>query len=181
MKTPASLPFPFFFGTLSLAALIALQGCATPPTPTQPISKIAELQNRTQSTASSFKKAHPQSDATYIAVRSKYRDAAAKSRGFLAALQAGVINQEKNFDTPGYRQIALEAEKATAAFVELAEKNTPADNERLGVGPGAAIIAGVLVQAGIDIWKASVQIAAEKAKAVADSLKQYEWPDWEKL
>jgi hypothetical protein len=147
--------------------------------PTAAIAKIAELQNRSQTAAAAFKKSHPATDATYISVRSKYRDAAAKNKGYLAAVQTGVMNREKKFDTPSYRAIAKDAEDAAKEFVELAETNTPADAKPLGVAP--VIIADVLIQAGIDIWKAYNQMESDKAKAVADSLKQYEWPAWENL
>ncbi len=188
MKTNQSAP------TLKLACRIALlvavclvtTNCATTPTtassdPKTAIAKIAELQNRTQTAAAAFKKSHPATDATYIAVRSKYRDAAAKNRGYLAAVQAGVMNREKNFDTPSYRAIAKDAGDTAKEFVDLAETNTPADVRAVGIAPVVIAAADILVQAGIDIWKAYNQMEADKAKAVADSLKQYEWPAWENL
>lgn len=161
-------------------------GCASPPTtsagdPKTAIANIATLQNRTQAAAVSFKKSHPETDATYISVRSKYRDAAAKNKGYLAAVQAGVMNREKNFDTPSYRAIAKGAGDAAKEFVDLAEQNTPADVRPMGIAPVVIAAADILIQAGIDIWKAYNQMEADKAKAVADSLKQYEWPAWENL
>jgi hypothetical protein len=172
---------------LILAAVALLQSnCATSPKtpsgdPKTAIANIAALQNRTQSAAASFKKSHPETDATYISVRSKYRDAAAKNKGYLAAVQAGVMNREKNFDTPSYRAIAKDAGEAAKEFVDLAERNTPADVRPVGVAPIVIAAADVLIQAGIDIWKAYNEMEADKAKAVADSLKQYEWPAWENL
>lgn len=171
-----------------LLTAVSLLGtnCATSPKtassdPKTSIARIAELQNRTQTAAAAFKKSHPATDATYISVRSKYRDAAAKNKGYLAAVQAGVMNREKNFDTPSYRAIAQDAGDAAKEFVNLAETNTPADARPLGVAPVIIAAADILIQAGIDIWKAYNQMEAEKAKAVADSLKQYEWPAWENL
>ncbi len=169
------------------AALCLLgAGCASQPTtasgdPKTAIANIATLQNRTQAAAASFKKSHPETDATYISVRSRYRDAAAKNKGYLAAVQAGVMNREKNFDTPSYRAIAKDAGDAAKDFVDLAEKNTPADVRPMGIAPVVIAAADILIQAGIDIWKAYNQMEADKAKAVADSLKQYEWPAWENL
>jgi hypothetical protein len=173
----------------ALFAMVCLIGssCATTEKTTSSvdsktaIANIAALQNRTQTAAASFKKSHPATDDVYISVRSKYRDAAAKNRGYLAAVQAGVVNREKNFDTPSYRAIAKDAGDTAKEFVELAERNTPADARMMGIAPIAMIGADILIQAGIAIWKANNEMAAEKAKAVADSLKQYEWPAWESL
>jgi hypothetical protein len=148
---------------------------------TTAIAKIAELQNRTELAAAAFKKSHPKTDDTYISVRSKYKDAAAKNKGYLAAVQAGVLKQAKSFDTPAYRRIATDAGNAAKDFVDVAEKNTPADVRPMGVAPVVIGIADVLVKAGIAIWKANSEIQAAKAKAVADSLKQYEWKTWENL
>ena len=77
------------FSLLSLIIAISMIGfgCATQNGATgkmdsaTAIAKIAELQNRAQSAAEAFKQSHPTSDATYIAVRSKYKDAAAKNHG----------------------------------------------------------------------------------------------------
>lgn len=172
-----------------LLALVCILGsnCATNEKPTSSvdsktaIANIAALQNRTQNAAAGFKRSHPATDDVYVGVRSKYRDAAAKNKGYLAAVQAGVMNREKNFDTPSYRAIAKDAGEAAKEFVDLAEKNTPADVRPMGAAPVVIAAADILVQAGIAIWKANNEMAAEKAKAVADSLKQYEWPAWEKL
>jgi hypothetical protein len=174
-----------FITALAAVCLLA-NNCAAPPKtassdPKTAIANIAALQNRTQSAAASFKKSHPATDATYISVRSKYRDAAAKNRGYLAAVQAGLMNREKNFDTPSYRAIAKDAGEAAKEFVDLAETNTPADVRPVGVAPVVIAAADILVQAGIEIWKAYNQMEVEKAKAVADSLRQYEWPAWENL
>ena len=102
------------FSLLSLIIAISMIGfgCATQNGATgkmdsaTAIAKIAELQNRAQSAAEAFKQSHPTSDATYIAVRSKYKDAAAKNHGYLAAVQAGILQRQKNFDTPSYHNIA---------------------------------------------------------------------------
>ena len=172
---------------LLLAVCLLGTNCATSPTttpssdPKTAIAKIAELQNRTQTAAAAFKKSHPATDATYIGVRSKYRDAAAKNKGYLAAVQAGVMNREKNFDTPSYRAIAKDAGDAAKEFVDLAETNTPADVRPVGIAPVVIAAADILIRAGIDIWSAYNQMEADKAKAMADSLKQYEWPAWESL
>jgi hypothetical protein len=189
MKTRHSTPLSAKSAcyTTALAAVCFLgSNCATAPKtassdPKTAIANIAALQNRTQTAAASFKKSHPATDATYISVRSKYRDAAAKNKGYLAAVQAGVMNREKNFDTPSYRAIAKDAGEAAKEFVDLAEKNTPADVRIVGAAPIVMAAAEILIQAGIDIWRAYNEMEAEKAKAVADSLKQYEWPAWENL
>ncbi len=168
--------------------LLLAAGCTT-TSPTTPavdsktaIANIASLQDRARSAAVAFKHSHPATDATYISVRSKYRDAAAKNKGYLAAVSAGIINREKNFDTPSYRAIAKDAGDTEQQFVDLAEQNTPADVRPAGIaGVAAAAIADVLLQSGIAIWKAYNEAEAVKAKAVADSLKQYEWPAWENL
>lgn len=180
--------FTSYFTLIAVLAAVSLleTNCATAPKtaggdPKTAIANIAALQNRTQTAAASFKKSHPATDATYISVRSKYRDAAAKNKGYLAAVQAGVMNREKNFDTPSYRAIAKDAGAAAKEFVDLAEQNTPADVRPMGVAPVAIAAADILIQAGIDIWKAYNQVEVDKAKAVADSLKQYEWPGWENL
>lgn len=183
-----SLPACAFMRSLLLlgAATFFSFGCAT----TQPASRvdsktaianIAALQNRTQSAAASFKQSHPATDATYISVRSKYRDASAKNKGYLAAVAAGVMNREKNFDTASYRAIAQDAGEAAKDFIDLAEKNTPADVRPMGIAPVVIAAADILIEAGIAIWKANNEMQAEKAKAVAESLRQYEWPAWEKL
>ena len=162
-------------------------GCATNQrqsaggAPKTAIAKIAALQNRAQSAAAAFKKSHPATDVTYITARSKYRDAAAKNKGYLAAVQAGVVNREKNLDTPSYRAIAKDAGAAAKEFVDFAEKNTPADVLPVGIAPVVIVAADILINAGIDIWKAYNTTEAEKAKALAESLKEYEWPAWENL
>lgn len=191
MKTSKIHPQSYIhsFSRLVLLATVCLFGsnCATSEKSTSSvdsktaIANIAALQNRTQNAAAAFKKSHPATDDVYISVRSKYRDAAAKNKGYLAAVQAGVMNREKNFDTPSYRAIAKDAGDAAKEFVELAERNTPADVRPMGVAPVAVVAADILIQAGIAIWKANNEMAAEKAKAVADSVKQYEWPAWENL
>jgi hypothetical protein len=91
------------------------------------------------------------------------------------------MNREKNFDTPSYRAIAKDAGDAAKEFVDLAETNTPADTRPMGAAVAAIAAADILIQAGIDIWKAYNEMEADKAKAIADSLKQYEWPGWENL
>jgi hypothetical protein len=178
------------FSLVPLLAAVSLfaSGCATSNQPTTSvdsktaIADIAALQNRTQSAAAAFKKGHPATDDIYISVRSKYRDAAAKNKGYLAAVQAGVMNRERNFDTPSYRAIAKDAGDTAKDFVNLAEQNTPADVRPVGMAPTLIIeAADILVRAGISIWKANNEMAAEKAKAVADSLKQYKWPAWDSL
>ncbi len=145
------------------------------------IAKIAELQNRAQSAAEAFKQSHPTSDATYIAVRSKYKDAAAKNHGYLAAVQAGILQRQRNFDTPSYHNIATGAADAEKEFVDLAEKNTPAAAKPMGFAVGIGAAADLLIKAGIAIWEAHVKDETAKAKAVADSLKQQEWPSWESV
>ncbi len=186
MKKYKLLPPAYFTVFLLLICLLSF-GCATNQRqsaggdPKTAIANIAAFQNRTQSAAAAFKKSHPATDATYISVRSKYRDAAAKNKGYLAAVQAGVMNREKKFDTPSYRAIAKDAGDAAKQFVDLAEKNTPADVRPMGVAPVFIAAAEILIESGIDIWKAYNTMEAEKAKAGADSLKQYEWPAWEDL
>ncbi len=169
-----------------LLSAIAFSGCASRPVAPAVDSKtavanIATLQSRAQSAAVAFKKSHPATDATYISVRSKYRDAAARNKGYLAAVMTGVMNREKNFDTPAYRSIAQEAGTGAQAFVDLAENNTPADARMVGIAPVVIAAADILVQAGIAIWKAHNEMAGERAQALAASLKQYEWPAWESL
>ena len=172
---------------LTVALPLLMLGCQTPGgsagkmDSATAIAKIAELQNRTQSAAEAFKQSHPNTDATYISVRGKYKDAEAKNHGYLAAVQAGILQHQKNFDTPSYHAIATDAGNAAKEFVDLAEQNTPANVKPMGFAIGLAEIADVLIKAGIAIWEENSKIEAAKAKAVADSLKQHEWPVWESI
>jgi hypothetical protein len=166
---------------------MAGSSCQTPGTTSatggteKPIADIAAYQNRAQTAAEGFKRSHTTADQTYISVRSKYKDAAAKNHGYLVAVQAGILKHVKNFDTPAYRSIAADAGSATKDFVDLAEKSTPAGVTAMGFGIGVAEIGDVLIKAGIAIWKAHREDQAAQAKEVVALLKESEWPAWESL
>jgi hypothetical protein len=180
---PSRIRFVALFTALLTVWLLGA-GCKTTPpgAVAEPTAKIAEQQDRAKAAASAFKKNHRETDATYIEVRSKYNAAASKNKGYLAAIQTGLINGEKNFDTPTYKGIATRAGEATQAFVDLAEKNTPAEARPMGLAAiGAAAIADALINAGVAIWKTNSELDAARRKEVADSLKQFEWPSWGSL
>jgi hypothetical protein len=110
----------------------------------------------------------------------KYRSAAATNKGYLNAVGQGVVEKRDLSKSSVYKQLATKAETATNDFVDFAKANTGAPQALKSVG--ASVVVGILIDAGITIWKAYAAQARAEREANADRIvKNATWTDWDKL
>jgi hypothetical protein len=165
-----------------IVAILLAAGCATQQTPgtTEAIAGLAKRKNIAQQWAGEVKRDSNLDAATLKTAKSKYIAAASDNKGYLEAVGNGIINKANLAKDPAYKTLAEKAESSTEEFVAFAKKATGAPEEQRSVG--AAVLADVLVNAGIFLWKAHRAETLAQRQAAADRLiSQNSWKDWDKI
>ena len=172
-------PFPICAG---IVVILLASGCTTQQTPgtTEAIAGLAKRKNSAQQWAGEVKRDSNLDAATLKTAKAKYIAAASDNKGYLEAVGNGIINNDNLAKDPTYETLAEKAESSTEEFVDFAKKATGAPEEQHSAG--AAILADVLVNAGISVWKAHRAETLAQRQAAADRLiSQNSWEDWEKI
>ena len=165
-----------------IVAILLATGCTSQQTPgtTEAIAGLAKRKNIAQQWAGELKGDSDLDAATLKAGKAKYIEAASDNKGYLEAVANGIINKENLAKNPAYKTLAEKAESSTEEFVDFAKKATDAPEELRSVG--AAVLADVLVNAGIALWKAHRAETLAQRQATADRLiSQNSWEDWDKI
>jgi hypothetical protein len=111
----------------------------------------------------------------------KYREAASQNKGYLEAVGQAIINKTNLAGSPIYKSLAAKAESSTKDFVDFAKSKTGAPAAPKSF-VGAGVAAGILVDAGITIWKEYQAEAKADREAQADRLiSRNRWEDWDKI
>ena len=111
----------------------------------------------------------------------KYREAASQNKGYLEAVGQGIIAKRNLATSETYKSLAAKAENSTKDFVDFAKSKmgAPTTPQRF---VGAGVVAGVLVEAGITVWKEYQAEARAEREAQADRLiSRNRWEDWDKI
>ncbi len=165
-----------------IVAILLAAGCASPQTPgtTEAVAGLAKRKNIAQQWATAVKSDSNLDAATVKTARAKYIAAASDNKGYLDAVGNGIINNQNIATDPAYKGLAEKAERSTEEFVDFAKNATGAPEELRSMG--AAVIADVLVNAGISLWKAHRAETLAQRQATADRLiSQNSWEDWDKI
>ena len=171
--------FPICAG---IVVILLASGCATQQTPgtTEAIAGLAKRKNSAQQWAGEVKRDSNLDAGTLKTAKAKYIAAASDNKGYLEAVGNGIINKDNLAKDPAYKTLAEKAESSTEEFVDFAKKATGAPEEQHSAG--AAILADVLVNAGISVWKAHRAETLAQRQAAADRLiSQNSWEDWDKI
>ena len=166
-----------------VSAVLLLWGCASTSTPgtAEASAALAQQKDIARQWAEKLKRDSAVDAAVLKIGEGKYREAASQNKGYLEAVANGIINNENIAANPAYKALAEKSEAATKDFVDFAKKTTGAmvEGER---SVGAAVIAGVLVESGIAIWKAHrAETLAERQAAANRLVSQNSWDDWDSL
>ena len=111
----------------------------------------------------------------------KYRLAASHNKGFLEAMRGGIINNEDLTASSTYKSIANRAEQSTKDFVDYAKEQSGAAPAVRSVTTATAVV-GIVVDAGLTIWKnLRAQKAAEREAKADDLVQRLTWINWSKI
>ncbi|HEY5706441.1 MAG TPA: hypothetical protein VIS96_12785 [Terrimicrobiaceae bacterium] len=168
--------FSLFAGML---AVLLASGCATKIDLAEPSAKLAQQKNIAQQWAGKLKRNPPADAAALRTAEAKYREAASQNRGYLEAVANGIINNDNLESNPKYEALAEKASSSTKDFVDFAQQASGALEP---ASAGTVIIARVLVESGIAIWKAHrAETQAQRVAAADRLISQNSWEDWDKI
>jgi hypothetical protein len=112
-------------------------------------------------------------------IEDKYRDLSSTYNGWLKNITASIAINDKKFEkSPENKKTAAEADKKEKEFINFVKTKTGSvETPKSFIG-----LVGILVDAGVKIWKAHKQIQMEQRKAVADYIgTQLKWDNWDDI
>ena len=161
------------------------------PTPEEVIKarqKIGEARSLTERSVQHIKGTYSVNQVEYVTARNKYDLAETKYNTWLSNLAQG-IREQTNLESPAYKQIARETEKAGEDFLKYVDELTKLPTEKTPGFPvlsprfgGASDFIKGLANIGITIWAATKEEERKQRAYEADQLEtKFQWKKWDSI
>jgi hypothetical protein len=176
--------FPYF-AFICVIALMSFCGCETTketPGSADATASLAQQKDLAQQWAKKLKDNKSKiGEAALNQAEEKYREAASQNKGYLEAVGDAIIRKQDPSASETYKRLAKKSEDSTRDFLSFAKAKLGAE-----AAPqrfvGAGVAAGILVEAGITIWKETQAKARAEREADANRfISRNTWEDWDKI